>query len=347
MAKPQALLSAAVAVLMAASLSACGEEAELAAVATPQGERLAVTETLIDAAKPASAIVASRDLAEARARTPGTLVQLGVREGDVVRRGQVIGLVVDDRVGLQTAAFGAQVAAAEAEAGRARADLSRIQTLFDQGIYARARLDQALAASEAANAQVRAARAQQSASAETGDQGRILAPTAGRVLTADVPVGSVVSGGQSIATITAGPVILRLELPEAQGRDLRAGQPVTFTGTDLPASGGVIAQVYPAATAGRITADIAVEGLASDRIGQRVLVQIPVGQRRALVLPRRFVETRYGMDFVRTIDRAGRVSEAPVQLGDIVSGNRVEVLSGLAAGDVALGPVATPPERGQ
>lgn len=339
MTKFTALIAAFGAALLAGGLSACGGEPESIATAPARGERLAVAEVLIDAVKPAAAVVASRDIGEARARIPGTLTQLNVREGDVVRQGQVIGVVVDNRVGLETAAFGAQVAAAEAEAARARADLARIQTLFDKGIYAQARLDQALAASRAADAQVRAARAQRSASAETGAQGQILAPSAGRVLSADVPAGSVVNAGQSVATITAGPLVLRLELPEAQGRNLRVGQAVSVSGEDLPGvTNGVIAQVYPASTAGRTTADIAVDGLASDRVGQRVIVQVPVGQRRALVLPRRFVATRYGIDFVRTVDRAGRVSEAPVQLGGPVTGDRVEVLSGLKAADIVLAP---------
>ncbi|HEY1223937.1 MAG TPA: efflux RND transporter periplasmic adaptor subunit [Brevundimonas sp.] len=337
---PMALFAAlAATALLAGGLSACGGKPEVAATAPARGERLTVAEALIDAVKPASAVVVSRDLGEARARIPGTLSQLNVREGDTVRQGQVIGVVTDNRVGLETAAYGAQVAAAEAEAARARADLSRTQTLFDRGIYAQARLDQAIAASRAADAQVRAAHALRSASAETGAQGRILAPTSGRVLTADVPAGSVVSAGQSVATITAGPLVLRLELPEAQGRNLRVGQSVIVSSGDLPGVGaGTIAQVYPAATAGQTVADITVAGLDSNRVGQRVTVQVPIGQRRALVLPRRFVSTRYGIDFVRTIDRAGRVSEAPVQLVGPVADDRVEVLSGLRAGDVVLAP---------
>ncbi len=339
MTKPTVVFAALAAAVLAGSLSACGPAPEASAPPPVRGERLSVTEALIDAVKPASAVFASRDLGEARARIPGTLTRLSVREGDTVRQGQVIGVVVDNRVGLETAAFGAQVAAAEAEAARARADLSRIQTLFERGIYAQARLDQAVAASEAANAQVRAARAVRSASAESGAQGRILAPTSGRVLAADVPEGSVVSAGQSVAVITAGPLVLRLELPEAQGRNLRVGQSVVISSGDLPGvSSGTIAQVYPATTAGQTTADISVAGLTSDRVGQRVTVRVPVGQRRALVIPRRVVSTRYGIDFVRTVDRAGRVSEAPVQLGGPVSGDRVEVLSGLAAGNVVLVP---------
>jgi RND family efflux transporter MFP subunit len=336
--KPTAALAAvAASVLMIGSLAACGAEPDSVAPEPVTGERLVVGEAVIADLKPTSAEITSRDLGEARARIPGTLVQMTVREGDIVRQGQVIGVVADDRVDLQTAAFDAQVTAAEAEADRARAQLARVQTLFDRGFYAQAALDQARAAARSADAQARAARAQRAASAETGEQGRILAPTSGRVLTADVPAGSVVAAGQSIATVTAGPLVLRMELPEVQGRNLRVGQAVGLSGDGLPASGTIV-QVYPAASGGRITADIAVEGLASDRVGQRVTVLAPIGEREALVLPRRFVSTRYGIDFVRTVDAAGRVSDAPVQLGGPVDGDRVEVLSGLKTGDVVLSP---------
>lgn len=325
---------------LAVGLSACGGEPRPAATTPPTGERVVAAEARIDVLKPVSAVVASRDLGEARARISGTLVELAVREGDIVREGQVIGLVVDERIGLETAALGAGIAAAEAEAERARADLSRVQTLFDRGFYAQARLDQARAASRAADAQVRASRAQRSASVATGAQGRILAPASGRILAADVPAGSFVSAGQSVATVTAGPLVLRLELPEAEGRNLTVGEVVSISGEGLPANGAV-AQVYPVTEAGRTVADLVVDGLRSDRMGQRVTVQVPVGQRQALVVPRRFVSTRYGVDFLRTVDRAGRVSEAPVQLGSPVGDDRVEVMSGLGAGDVVLAPERT------
>ena len=44
-----------------------------------------------------------------------------------------------------------------------------------------------------------------------------------------------------------------------------------------------------------LRSDIPVHGLPSDRVGQHVVVQVPVGQRRAEVQPRRFVATRYGV----------------------------------------------------
>ncbi len=318
-------------------LGACGGDPEPVAPTEVRGERLVIRQQVVPILKPASAVITSRDLAEARARISGTLVRLNVREGMIVSEGQVLGVVSDDRLSLQTTALDAAVSAAEAEAVLARDSLARVQTLFDRGFYAQAALDQARAGAEAAQAHLRAARAQRAASVETASQGRILAPVAGRVLSADVPEGSVVVAGQSIATITAGPLVLRLELPEAQGRRLRQGQQIRVEGENLPAV-GTVAQIYPAAVAGRIVADIAVEGLASDRVGQRVLVQAPLGQQEALLAPRRFIAMRHGLAYVRTIDASGRVSEAPVQLGDSDDADTVRILSGVSEGDTLVAP---------
>lgn len=64
---------------------------------------------------------------------------------------------------LELAIFEANIAAAEAQARDARATLRRVEPLVRQGWYAPARLDDAKAAAEAADAQVRAARRQRDA----------------------------------------------------------------------------------------------------------------------------------------------------------------------------------------
>lgn len=334
---------AAVGAIAAIALTACGQASR---PETPQavatGERLAVRAALIPDYKPVAATVTTRRMGEARARIGGTLVRLNVKEGDRVREGQVIALVTDQRLTLETRGYSAQVAAAAAQAARADADFARIRTLYDHGIYAKARLDQAEADAKAAQGALAAARAQEGASAELGSQGAILAPASGRVLKADVPAGSVVTAGQTVATVTAGEPLLRIEIPEAQGRALKVGDTVRITPGDLPgaADTGVIIQVYPAVTAGRVTADIAVAGLSADVVGQRVRVTIKVAERPALAVPTRFVATRYGVDYVRVLDRAGHASEVAVQIAPGPDPAHVEVLSGLVDGDVIVAPKA-------
>lgn len=320
-------------------LAACGEaeQGEQRAVAkAPVAGRLTVRAQTVADLKPVPATLTTRDMGEARARISGTLVALTVKEGDVVSQGQVIARIKDDRLTLQTGAFDAQVAAAAAEAARAQADLVRTRDLFSHGVYAQARLDQVEAQAKSASAALAAAKAQRGASAELSNQGAVLAPTAGRVLTADVPVGSVVMPGQSIARITAGPLVVRIELPEGQARALKLGDAVPLAAEDLrgAASQGRITQIYPSVSGGQITADVTAPNLPQDLIGQRVRAQIKIGERQAVVLDRRYVATRFGVDYARLVTRDGTISETPIQTRVGPTAGTVEVLSGLAIGDV-------------
>ncbi|OYU69282.1 MAG: efflux transporter periplasmic adaptor subunit [Alphaproteobacteria bacterium PA2] len=335
MASRLGLFSALGAVLL---IGGCGEaRAPAPAVAkAAKADQLTVRSQRVGDYKPVPATLTTRDMAEARARISGILVSLDVKEGDLVRQGQVIARVKDDHLTLQTGAFDAQVNAAAAEAARAQADLARTRALFAQGIYAQARLDQVEAQAKAASANLASARALRGASAELGAQGAVLAPAAGRVLVADVPVGSVVMPGQSLARITAGPMIIRIELPEGQARALKVGDSVELEPEDLRglARRGVIIQVYPSITGGQVTADVSAEGLPQDLIGQRVRTRVKVGARQAMVIPRKYVSTRYGIDYARLVRADQSVSETPIQTTAGPTDDTLEVLSGLRAGDV-------------
>lgn len=326
----------------ALTLTACGGSApsEEKAAALPAGERLTVALVETTDMKAVGAEITTRDQAQALARIPGTLVSLSVRAGDMVTKGQRIGSIVDSRLGYETSAAGAQVAAAQAEAARARGELARVQDLDHHNVYAKARLDQSVAMARAADAQVAAARAQQNASASVAGQGAVLAPATGRVLRADIPAGSVVAPGMSIATVTAGPPVLRLDLPELLADAVHVGARITVTKEDLPDGSrqGQISQVYPAIAGGRVQVDATVPGLTTQLVGRRVGVMIEVGQRRALMVPRRFISTRYGIDYVDVITSDRRISAVAVQTAPTGELDTLEILGGIAAGDTLFAP---------
>lgn len=319
------------------ALGACGDDAAspTAKSEARAGDRLKVVMTPIADMKAVGAEITTQDQAEALARIPGILTTLDVREGDIVAKGQRLGLIVDNRLGFESAASGAQVAAAQAEAARAQGDLARIRILYRENVYAKARLDQAEATARAANAQVAAARAQQGAVASVAGQGVVLAPASGRVLRADVPAGSVVAPGMSLATITAGAPVVRLDLPESLAGQVHLGGRIRLNDSDLPSGSqtGQVTQVYPAITAGRVRVDATVPGLASASIGRRVSALIEVGTRNAIVVPRRFVTTRYGMDYVEIARADGAISSALVQVAPAADADQVEILSGVGVGD--------------
>lgn len=320
------------------ALASCGaeEQAAPAEARLPAGEqrRLALSE--IADMQAVGAEIATRDQAEALARIPGTLTSLSVSAGDMVRKGQQIGMIVDARLGFETAAAGAQVAAAQAEAARADAELARIQDLYDKGVYAKARLDQSVAASKAARAQVAAAAAQRGASASVAGQGAVLAPASGRVLRADIPAGSVVAPGMSIATVTAGAPVLRLDLPESLAGKVQTGARVRVRGEDMPVAQreGRVVEVFPAISAGTVRVDASLPGLTTEFVGRRVDAEVEVGRRKALVVPRRFVTTRYGIDQVEVVDKQRGLGIVPVQIAPTGDPELVEILSGVGPGDV-------------
>jgi RND family efflux transporter MFP subunit len=327
----------ALALVATSALTACDDAAEAPATqAAPAGPRLLLQATETENWQAVSAEVATVDQAQVLARIPGILTTLSVREGDTVTRGQVIGRIVDSQLGYQAGAYGAQVAAAQAQAAQARSELDRVQYLHDNGVYADARLEQARAASTAAAAQVRAAQAQQGAVSAVAGQGALVAPASGRVLRADVPAGSPVAPGMAIAVITAGPVILRLEMPESLADKVRPGSRVAATVGESAVT-GTVARVYPAVTAGQVTADVEVAGLDGRLIGRRVAAQVETGTRPALLVPEGFVTTRYGIDYVTVLGAAGAASEVPVQTGPVAEPGKVEILSGVRAGDTLVG----------
>lgn len=324
-------------------LSACDSDrpgAPAAPVAEVSGERLTLAPARLADRAEVPATVTTRDMAEARARIPGVLTNLRVRAGDRVSAGQPIATIVDTRLGQDAAAYGASAAAAEAQAARARADLERIRFLNREGVYAQAKLDEAVAMSRAADAQLAAARAQRGAVSAVEGQGIVRAPAAGTVLAADVPEGSAVAPGMLIATVTAGPPIVRLDVPEGLGANLVVGAVVQVSGlagqAGADSAEGRIVKLYPGVSGGRLRADVNVPGLQPSLVGQRVTATVSVGVREGLAVPARFIEQRFGLQFARLLSADGKgVADVPVETRPLGDG-QVEVLSGLKAGDILL-----------
>lgn len=320
-------------------LAACGGDGQpqVTAPRAASGERLTVKAAEIVQSKPLAGEITTRKQAEALARIPGILVQLNVHEGDQVTKGQPIGRIVETRLQYETSAYNAQLAAALAQAENSKAELDRVKFLFDRGFYAKSRLDQAQTEFRSAEAQVEAARSQHAASAALVAEGAVLAPSTGRVLKADVPEGSAVTAGMSVATITAGPPVLRLDVPESLAGQVRIGAAIEVQDeSELNGRRGTVVQVYPAISAGRIRADAEVPGLTADFVGRRVSVFLDVGSRPAITLPSRFVTNRFGVDYVNLAAADGSGSWVPVQTAPTNNPGHIEIISGVSDGDVLI-----------
>ena len=63
------------------------------------------------------------------------------------------------------------------------------------------------------------------------------------------------------------------------------------------------------------------------------------GMRKALLLPATFVTSRFGIDYVTVLAKDGTATEVPVQIAPTAEPGRIEILSGVTAGDMLVAPV--------
>lgn len=291
------------------------------------------------------ATVQSTYTVPARVRTGGTIISLKVRQGDFVKQGQIIAMVGDPKLALQSNAYAAQVAAARAQVEQAKADFDRAQRLIGAGAIARNMFDQARTNYNVAQSNLRSIMAQGAVVREQATEGQVVAPTSGRVITVPVTAGTVVMPGDAVATVAQQNFVLRLEVPERHARFLKAGDPVRLDGTDLGLSGphfGQIALIYPDVDTGHVVADAIVTGIGDYFVGQRVRVWVSGGSRTTILVPENLIITRAGIDYARLLAKDGGTIEVPVQRGQEVSrlgkATELEILSGLKAGDRLLKP---------
>jgi RND family efflux transporter MFP subunit len=301
----------------------------------------------IDDRKSIYATVRSKDILQARVRTPGTIVSLRIDKGDHVEPGQLVALVVDPKIALKIRGLDAQIVANKSRLETARTELDRAQELKAKGFSSQARVDQAQTAFDVATNDLKASQAERSVVETQVDEGKVLAPAAGRVLAVPVTEGAVVMSGESIATIAGNEFLLRMELPERHARFIKPGDPVHagargLAGTnDKPGADGKVVKVYPEIQNGRVIADAEMPNLGNYFVGERILTSISAGTRKTFVVPRSYLTKRFGLDYARLLTPDGKTYDVVIQTGQEIAGGsepRVEVLAGLAEGDKLVQP---------
>jgi RND family efflux transporter MFP subunit len=268
-------------------------------------------------------------------------VDLGVVEGDLVKAGQAIGRVEDEKLAFPLSALAAQRGALEAQLSNAQTELARGESLLRQGVTTAQGLDALRTQVNVLKGQIAALAAQADVINQQVKEGTVLAPADGRVLDVPVSKGGVVMPGEAVALIGGGGTYLRISVPERHAPSLHQGDKIEISAGDGSQSStqtGTLSRIYPLIQNGRVIADVELAGLPHNFVDARVLVRLPVGQRRALMVPVTAVSQTAGLDFVSVQGVAGPVQRSVVP-GEhqVVDGvEMVEILSGLEAGDHVL-----------
>jgi len=316
----------------------------LAAQAAAAQQTFTVAPKTVADEKAVFATVESANVVPARARIGGTVAELAVEIGDAVKQGQVLATVADEKLLLQIKSLDAQIAGLQAQFTQTQTDLARDEELFGKGTIPKTTLDQARTAFNVASNVLKARTAERSVTQQQIDEGKVLAPTAGRVLTVPLTVGTVVLPGEAIASIAEQNFLLRLRVPERHARFLKAGDTVRIDSEGLGANGakfGTIKLVYPQIQDGRVVADATVGGIGDYFVGERILVWVSAGERESVIVPGAFIVTRFGIDYAR-VRKGNDIIDVPVQRGRELPRpdmpDALEILSGLDRGDVLVRP---------
>ena len=292
------------------------------------------------------------------AQVMGNVVALNVREGDRVRRGQVLVVIDDsqpraavDRAQASVLAAEKEIVAAQSDAMLAESTLKRYDTLWQKNSVSAQEFDEVKARSQAARARLELARAgrDQAAAALTEARvhlayTRIRAPFDGVITEKKTEVGAVAAPGTPLLTIEDTrryQLEVTVDESRAAAVKLDAVVPVRLDALAGP-SQAKVAQIVPAADPGSRSFVVKLDLPSSPlvRSGLFGRARFPKGTREALLVPASAIVDRGQLHNVYVVG-ANNVAELRYVTIAPADEQRVEVLSGLSAGETVVGDVAS------
>jgi multidrug efflux pump subunit AcrA (membrane-fusion protein) len=296
------------------------------------------------------------------AQLAGTVREIRVQAGDRVKRGQLLA-VLDDR-SAQAQVHGAEAGVNEAIQGEAEAEqglkaatadrqfaeatLNRYKALLAKNSLSRQEFDGAEARYQSALASERAveakkqqviARQQQARSQQDSAQtylsySRIVAPIDGIVTAKSVDAGTVVMPGTLMLTVEdTERYRLEASLPEEYLPNAKTGETVSVT-TQQGQFEGRISEIIPEAdvTSHTFLVKIDLPHDGNCRSGEYGQASFPISEAKRLAVPSSAVIDHGELQGIFVVDADSKVEFRLVKTGKTF-GNRVEILSGLAAGE--------------
>lgn len=341
------------AVIIVTALAGCSDSKRTASVPPVQLRGVPLVEAVnsdVDASIDVVGTVRARTSAMVSARIPGTVSVLHVREGDRVRKGQLLARLESQESSANASAAMAAIDEAkrgldEALAHRKLADatFARFKMLYDEQALTRQEFEshqtqRELAHQGVARAEARLRQVQESARAAgtMADYSKIIAPISGIITTKQADLGATVFPGQPLMIIDdEGSYQLELAVPESYAAKIRPGSAVKVNIDAVQRQiNAKVAEVVPAADPGSRTftakVNVSSAGLKSGMFGR---ANIALGAKEKMILlPKGAVFERGNLTAVWVLDKNSIARMRLVKVGR-VSGNQFEIISGLTVGE--------------
>ncbi|CAM5785788.1 MAG: efflux RND transporter periplasmic adaptor subunit [Burkholderiales bacterium] len=280
-----------------------------------------------------------------KARVPGELQGLTLREGDRVQAGQVIARVESTEYDDRLRQAQQQASAAQAQVDIAQRQYDNNRALVDQGFISRTALDASAASLDAARANLRAAQAGAGVARKSVADTVLRAPIGGQIAQRLAQPGERVAPDTRIVEIVdASQLELEAALSPADSVAVRVGQRATLQveGASVPVV-ATVARINPSTQAGSrsVMVYLTVQPAPGLRQGLFAQGQLAVGQERALAVPLAAVRTDKPQPYVQVVEGEGeqaRIAHRTVTPGAraAAEGETWVAVTGLAAGDRVL-----------
>ncbi len=309
----------------------------------------ALSPTQVDSFYETSGTVKAKAASIVSPRVMGTVTAIRVKQGDIVKAGDLL-LTIDDRdashrVSAAEAAYGeakSALASARDNSSLAQVTYERYRNLFDEKTISRQEMDQVetrkkVAENEYARAEemVRRARAGLDEAKTFHGYTRITAPVSGPVVERKVDQGSMAVPGVPLLVMEdTSQLKVEASIDQRLSGKFKVGTPayvmVESTGSKIR---GTIGEVTPAIDPSSRTyvVKIYVEDR-SLRSGMYTKVLIPEGKKEVLLVPKKAIVERGQLTGVFVKDEKSVLTYRLIKTGPGY-GDNVEVLSGLKAGD--------------
>src|SRR5438552_4520417 len=199
----------------AVTFTGCGQKQELDPRTQPELVRIVDLGSSSGADPAFTGVVSARLQSNLGFRVPGMMTKRLIDTGQFVRAGQPLLTIDRTDYGHAITARTETVAAAKAKALQAASDEARYRGLVKSGAVSASIYDQIKAASDAAQAELAAATAQEQVARDEGGYSQILADADGIVIETLAEPGQVVMAGQTVVKLAhSGPREAAVNLPE-------------------------------------------------------------------------------------------------------------------------------------
>ncbi len=286
------------------------------------------------------ATLISRGSAVLQPDVEGQITRIFVHPGEHVKRGAALLEINPLKQEATVQSMAANQRAREADLELARQQLERTEGLYKEGIVARQQLDQAKAAYDAAQANVKANQAGVQEQQAQLHYFTVRAPADGVVGDIPVHVGDRVTAQTQLTTVVAaGPLEAYIYVPAEKAADVRLGLKVTISADDKrPLVETKVNFISPRVDPQTQLLLIKTEVPNADqrfRNEQEVHADVYWKEMNAPTIPVTAVARLGSQAFAFVVESEGGkdiAHQRPVRLGQVL-GNEYEVLDGIKAGD--------------